>query len=78
MCVWGGVGEGGFQACNCKRWFHAFSLRVTMCAGDVDKPQVTRRKKKKPVETVENGNTTGEGDKPQVTRGEGDKPQKKK
>jgi len=36
--------------------------------GDVDKPQVTRRKKKKPVETVENGNTTGEGDKPQVTR----------
>ena len=39
-----------------------------MCAGDVDKPQVTCRKKKKPVETVENGNTTGEGDKPTSSR----------
>ena len=39
-----------------------------MCAGDVDKPQVTRRKKKKPVETVENGNATGEGDKPTPRR----------
>ena len=36
--------------------------------GDVDKPQVTRRKKKKPVETVENGNATGEGDKPTPRR----------
>ena len=77
MCVWGGGGGRGFQACDCKRWFHAFSLRVIMCAGDVDKPQVTRRKKKKPVETVENGNTTGEGDKPQVTRRKKEKRKKK-
>ena len=36
--------------------------------GDAGKPQVTRRKKKKPAETVENGHAAGDGDKPTPRR----------